>query len=307
MDFAAGDIGAVWGVTLVDGRRVVVKALRPGADLARVAAVVLSQQVLVDRGFPCAEVLDGPSVTDGVVTVIEQWLDRQSSGDPHVPADRAAMAAGLAWQIELLGDVDGRDLVRAAPAWTRWADGTPRTGGLWPDPHDPIFDFAPLIDIEGAADHYAWLDDLARGASSVLQSPAGRPVVGHTDWVWQNVAVSDGVLQAAFDWDSLAWADEPAVVGLCAGAFSQGGPHPPDALSHHEVVAFLDDYQRARGSLFSRVEQERAGAATTWVRCYNARCQLDNRLRRRLSPPAGSFIDQLEAERDHPALPVTWV
>ena len=37
-----------------------------------------------------------------------------------------------------------------------------------------------------------------------------------------------------------------------------------------------------------------AEAAAAWVRCYNARGQLDNLHRRGLDPPAGSFVEAIE-------------
>jgi len=292
IEFTAGAVGAVWAVALGDGRRVMVKALRPPVDLPRMAAVTRSQRVLAGRGFPCPAVLDGPIVTDGVVAVVEELrLVGAGSGDPHHDLDRAAMAVGLARQVALLADLDGEDLVAGAPAWSRWADGSARTGGLWPEPHDPVFDFT-------VAREHGWIDQLARQAAAVLLQPAvGRPVIGHSDWVWQNVAVRDGVLLAGYDWDSLAWVDEPAVVGLCAGAFSQGSPTSPDAPSRPEVEAFADDYDTARSVRFTRAERRRLDAAATWVRCYNARCQLDNLVRRSMTLPTGSFLDQLVAER----------
>jgi len=63
------------------------------------------------------------------------------------------------------------------------------------------------------------------------------------------------------------------------------------------VADFIEDYQTARGRRFDHTERQLANAAATWVRCYNARCQLDNQHRRGLNPPPGSFIDQLRTEQ----------
>jgi hypothetical protein len=68
---------------------------------------------------------------------------------------------------------------------------------------------------------------------------------------------------------------------------------PPDAPTAEEVAAFLDDYDRVRA--FSLPERRTAEAAARWVRCYNARCQLDNFHRRGLAPPTGSFVEALGA------------
>lgn len=101
----------------------------------------------------------------------------------------------------MLADRDGAALVQGAPAWTDW------TRVPWPVPHDPIFDFSSL------PAEYGWLDRAAARAAEILHDDLGRPVVGHTDWVFQNVAVQDRRLLAGYDWDSLAWLSEPAVLG----------------------------------------------------------------------------------------------
>jgi len=84
---------------------------------------------------------------------------------------------------------------------------------------------------------------------------------------------------------------------MIAGSFTQGSPEAPDAPPAAEIVEFIEDYESARGRRFDGAEQRAVRAAATWVRCYNARCQVDNLDRRNLAPPAGSFIDQLRAER----------
>jgi hypothetical protein len=280
--FTGGDIGAVFGLRLTDGREVVLKALRPGADARRLRAVVRAQETLAASGFGCARVLDGPSRTDGVLAIVEERLTFASTGSPHDPTARAAMAAALAAQIDILRGADGTDLVTGRPAWADWS------AGAWPQPHDPVFDFSTPVP------GFEWIDQTADAAAATLRAADHLPrVIGHTDWVWQNVCVRDGVFVVGYDWDSLVYAPEPAVVGLCAGAFTQGSQVPPDAPTTEEVAAFLDDYDRVRA--FSPAERGIAEAAATWVRCYNARCQLDNLYRRGLDPPPGPFVEALGA------------
>src|SRR3954452_7326992 len=278
--FTGGDIGAVFGLRLTDGREVVLKALRPGADDRRLQTVVRAQNMIAASGFGCARVLDGPSRTDGVLAIVEERLSCVSTGSAHDPTARGAMATALAGQIDILRGVDGTDLITGRPAWSDW------TAGAWPEPHDPVFDFStPVPDFE-------WIDQTADAAAATLRAADHLPrVIGHSDWVWQNVCVRDGVFIAGYDWDSLVYAPEPAVVGLCAGAFTQGSPVPPDAPTTDDVAAFLDDYDRIRA--FSPAERDIAEAAATWVRCYNARCQLDNLYRRGLDPPTVSFVEAL--------------
>lgn len=282
--FQAGDNGAVFGVRVAGAKDLVVKALRLDEDAARLRSVVHCQRALAAAGFGCADVVDGPSRTDGVLAVVEQHLSCTPTGSPHDPAARRAMAAGLARQIELLRDLDGSPLVAGRPAWANW------DRGAWPRPHDPIFDFS--VPVSG----FEWLDHTAGNAARALRAASSLPsVIGHSDWVWQNVCVRDGRLVAGYDWDSLIFAPESCIVGLAAGAFTQGSPVPPDAPSAIEVADFISDYQTASHRDFGPLEQKMAEAAAIWVRCYNARCQVDNRVRRAIAAPAGSFIDQLEA------------
>src|SRR3954452_166005 len=75
--FTGGDVGAVVGLRLTDGRDVVLKALRPGADDRRLQTVVRAQNMIAASGFGCARVLDGPSRTDGVLAIVEERLTGQ--------------------------------------------------------------------------------------------------------------------------------------------------------------------------------------------------------------------------------------
>lgn len=287
VSFQAGAIDAVFGLRLADGRDVVLKALRGGADLDRIHTVVRCQTLLSQRGFGCPGVINGPNVTDGVVAIVEHEVRCESSGSPHDAAARVAMAAALARQITLLRDTDGARLLHGRPAWTSW------DAGAWPHPHDPIFDFATPID------GFGWIDEAADAAAVQLRETADwHRVIGHSDWVWQNVCVVDGRFVAAYDWNSLVFAPESVIAGLCAGAFTQGAPEPPDAPSWPAVLRFLDSYTASTGIAFDPAQRRAAEAAARWVRCYNARCQIDNQVRRGLAPPRGSFVEALAAEVD---------
>lgn len=282
--FQAGDIGAVFGLRLDDGRRVVLKALRPGARLHRAAAVADCQNRLAAAGFGCPVVLAGPARTDDVAAVIEQDISCRSTGSPHDNATRAVMAAALADQIALLRNVTGQDLVEGRPTWANWHT------GAWPPSHDPIFDFTTPVP------GFAWLDAAADIAAEVLRDADTHlpPVIGHSDWVWQNVCIRDGQFVTGYDWDSLIYAPEPAIAGLVAGSFTQGSSHPPHGPAPGEITAFLADYQAAT-RIFDPEELAVATAAATWVRCYNARCHLDNAHRRGMTPPPGAALEQLAA------------
>ena len=75
-----------------------------------------------------------------------------------------------------------------------------------------------------------------------------------------------------YDWDSLAWLPEAAVVGAAAGMFASA--EGPILAPLESSMAFLDAYQVSRGRTFSVEEREVAWAASIWPALYNAREQV---------------------------------
>src|SRR6185436_19775478 len=86
--FRAGRIDAVYGVRAAVGRRLVVKAHRPPADLGARRAVVRAQTALVEAGFPCARPVAGPIEVEGRTVTVETLLDAGAPADPRDPAIR---------------------------------------------------------------------------------------------------------------------------------------------------------------------------------------------------------------------------
>jgi Phosphotransferase enzyme family len=256
--FRSGRIAAVYGLRLVDGRRVAVKVHRAPVDADRLARTVRCQRLLAEAGFPCPLPVDGPVRVGHHVAVVESLVDLGSAGDAHQPAARAAMAQALAWQVDVLRSVPARSLVHGAPAWTRYEQGP------WPVPHDPIFDFSRT------PTGYGWLDALAGRAAALLPVEAAE-VVGHADWVCGNVRFTADAVTAAYDWDSLVGQSEAVLVGFAAGAYTEGSNGGSTAPAPDEVAAFLADYVTATRQ-FSSAERTVASAAATWVLAYNARC-----------------------------------
>ncbi len=77
VQFRAGRISAVYGVRTRDGRAVVLKVHRHGADTAHLAAAVLAQHRLADAGYPCPRPLHGPIGVRGRAVVIETMCSRR--------------------------------------------------------------------------------------------------------------------------------------------------------------------------------------------------------------------------------------
>jgi len=101
--------------------------------------------------------------------------------------------------------------------------------GPWPVPHDTILDFT------STPAGYGWLDELAAAAADRAGSVAGPTVIGHSDWYARNLRLADGVVVAAYDWDSVIADTEPVI----AGSFTTGNATGPGAPTPGEVGRFL--------------------------------------------------------------------
>ena len=260
--FRAGRLAAVYGLQLTNGLEIVTKVYR-AADVERLTAAVSCQRFLADARYPCPSPLDAPVEVDGHVVLLEALLDRGERGDAHHAVTRRAMAQALSEQIRILRSVPGlqSSLVKP-PAWAAYDHGP------WPIPHDPIFDFtATPVGFE-------WLDHIAMLAAEALGPRRQPDAIGHSDLVCQNLRFNEDGVCAAYDWDSLLAESEPVLVGVVAGAYTEGSIAGAGAPTPQEAVAFLSDYEANRHAPFSKSDQAAATAAATWVLAYNARCGL---------------------------------
>lgn len=273
--FTGGNLAAVHGVRLADGRDVVVK-VRPSA--ARYAGCTAVQRHLWAAGFPCPEPLAGPLplmpegeggagvAGSGALCVNAESLvpgggPYPAGGDEAAETARSAAFAGLLARFVALAPSPAEvgDLA-PSPAWIDWDHAHP---GLWPPPDDRDVDLNALPET-------AWIDELGREARARLAAArdAAR-VIGHCDWESHNLDFRDGRPVAVHDWDSVAAAPETVIVGV-AGAMWPAGAHCAGA-SLEQTEAFLDAYQSARGRRFSPGELAQCWAAGLWIRAFNAK------------------------------------
>ena len=80
---------------------------------------------------------------------------------------------------------------------------------------------------------------------------------------------------AIYDWDSVSTELEPLVAGQAAASFTYTEElDEPVARwpTPDESLAFLADYEAARGGAFSGAEQKTAHAACVYLIAYAARC-----------------------------------
>ena len=94
-------------------------------------------------------------------------------------------------------------------------------------------------------------------------------MLGHADFEAQNLRWRGRDLWTVFDWDSLAWMPEAALVGAAAGSFAS--TEIPTLAPLDSSTAFVAAYQVARGRRFSPEEIEVAWAASIWPAGHNAR------------------------------------
>jgi hypothetical protein len=258
-EFFGAGVGCVHGGRLPDGRRVVVKlhALRVAVPFLEAMQAV--QRHLAADGFPCPEPLAGPIRFDRATAVAESLLDRGTDEDAHDPAVRRTMAASLARLVERCRPLVALDALRDHPMRVA-------PGELWPVPHDPRFDF------EATRAGAEWLDRIAAEATAV--PAAGAWVVGHADWRVEHLRFERGAVSAVYDWDSVRIDREPALVGAAAYAFTANWSREDLVYlpTLEEALAFVADYEEARGRPFTAAEHRSARASLVYMMAYSARC-----------------------------------
>jgi hypothetical protein len=259
--FYQSSVGAVAGVELTDGRRVVLKAYQPDRSFERLQEVARLQRCLAQHGCLAPPVLAGPEPLGRGHLLIEAHVARGETRDGHEPAIRAAIARSLhAVSTALSPLVASSSLPPHALALLP-------PDRLWPTPHSKLFDFEATL--AGAEE----IDALARLARPRML-PVGAVVLGHSDWRAEHLRFEGQRPVAAFDWDSLCKSHEPELVGFIAHGFcadwSRSGHVQAPTLA--EARAFVDEYEAARGTAFTAAERRALGAAFAYSVAYSSRC-----------------------------------
>ena len=260
-EFYSVGVGSTHGLLLGDGRRVVVKVHRATTDVAQLSAVHQVQRHLAAAGFPAPQPLRGPTPLARGIAVAEELLDRGAWRDAHDPEVRRLVAGGLARQIELSRELVGLAGLESVTTAMRQR---------WVTPHDRRFDFPATS--EGAD----WIERLAAEALRLLdEEGAGEPAIGHSDWRVEQLRFVGGRLSAAWDWDSLGYGLEPVFAGSSAHCFTADYrvDHLDVVPTLEEALAFLADFEAARGAPFGGDERRTAIAALVATMAYSARCE----------------------------------
>jgi hypothetical protein len=250
--FRTGHLTRVIGTRLADGREVVVR-VRPAAT--RIAACTEVQRRLFESGYPCPQPLAGPAPLGAHEATAESYIP----GGATLPdSERTAQpfAVALAQLVHLAPPPGQVPSLAPAPAWAAWNHSQ---GGLWPRPEDLDADL-------NKAGGPGWIDEAGRAARQKLREGRDQAVIGHGDWITDNLRWHGSRLLVAYDWDSLITDSEAVIAGLAAAIYRY-----PELTTVTETREFLDAYATARRRPFDPGELQRCWAAGTWTRAFDAK------------------------------------
>lgn len=261
--FYESSVGAVCGVCLVDGRRVVIKVHQPSSSLDFLQSVVRVQHHLVEHGYPCPKpFLDPRPLAHGIATT-EEFVDDGVYHHAYDPTIRRSMAEMLAQLIQLTSMPEEIPGVQLATF-----DKHIPVGIIWPTPHSKLFDF------EATSSGAEWIDEIARQMQDIKLHGAGQFVLGHADWGVKHFRFAGERVRVIYDWDSLAYEKEPIIVGQASGYFTYTEFFGESRLpTDEEANAFVDEYEAARGMPFTIEERQTLKAAKIYGIAYAARCE----------------------------------
>ena len=265
--FYAVSVGAVAGVTLADGRRVVVKGYQPETPPVLLREIVRLRNRLREIGVAAPAGLGGPTPFGRGHAIIESFLDAGRIEDTHQPPFRRALARGLFDFIEAARPLNTPEALYTYRELRK-------SGRLWRPP-------PKRFDLEATAAGAEYIDEVARAATDQIEQnlEAGELVIGHADWRAEHVRFEtngdDIHVAAIYDWDSLQKRREPALVGVTACCFCANWTARETialAPTLDEAKAFVADYEAARGRPFEREERLLMGGAFAYNVAYLARC-----------------------------------
>lgn len=273
----SAQMASVFGLRLTDGREVAVKSR--GDETGRTASCVAAQLHLADHGFPCARPLTPVTHVGELAVNAEEWRPggQMRRGDSAAEA-RLSAAAFARLSAELEPVLVAPPLPN--PYWLDWDHGGK---DLWPA--------KPFLEERDQSLVPDFVVDCVTRATARLRAADLPCVLGHADFEAQNLRWRGSDLWTVFDWDSLAWMPEAALVGAASGSFAS--TEVPTLAPLDSSTAFVAAYQSSRGRRFSPEEIEVAWAASIWPAGHNARGEalFDS------APAAGRPLREQAAER----------
>jgi len=256
-------VGATFVLKLTDNDRVVIKAHGLDQDRAALRASSQIQAALAQEGVLCPRVLVFPQQWHSTILSAQAYVAAGDRINGFAPFVRQAMARHLAELMQRTRQYS--QFAADLPLWMPWLFDR---STLWPKPHNVLFDF------EQTASGATWIDDIARLAQAILLKADGETAIGHSDWSVQNMAFRGTELVCIYDWDSLRVGKEAFFVGGAARCFAHDWRFegPERSITLAEVLAFVKEYETARGCAFTAAEWQTVGAAIVYTAAYGTRC-----------------------------------
>jgi hypothetical protein len=262
--FFLASAGCVLGVHLESGDDVVIKVYQRRWCAQFLDAVQRAQERAAEGAIPCPRPRLGPTqfATERPnLAVVETLIADPGMHVGSSARERWVSARGLALQISLCLEMDGAEALARHPLRTPEHE-------LFPEPHSPLFDF------EATSVGAEWIEDIARRALLARDEDVSTTVVAHTDWSARNVRFDQERLLAVYDWDSVALVPESTALGQAAITWSvTADPGGTEFPTPDDVMAYMDDYQRARGRPLTADQLKSARAAAVYTLAYTARCE----------------------------------
>jgi Phosphotransferase enzyme family len=253
--FGGKSVGAVFGLELTSGERVVLKLFHPMFPPAELQAMQRCLEGLVARGFPAPPPRTPLFRADDRITGGFYAYRDGELADGHAPDVRRELARSLAELARLTADVEVPGLP-LSPA---------RGPTLWATPHRSFDSNEP----SPATD---WIDEVARSAQAVVRGAAAALQPVHLDWGVKNVRFRDGRVCAVYDWDSLAAGSEAEMVGRASAEFPTQWERPRRRTpTIDESAAYVGEYEQARGQAFTAEERAVADASADYLVAQVAR------------------------------------
>lgn len=248
--FASKSVGAVFGLTLADGMNVVLKLFPTSFSESELRAIERCLAHVVAAGFPATKQLTPLFRAEGLWAAFYELAPGRVL-DPHTPEVRTKLARALADFARVMTGIDPSGLPLSPT----------RRDALWPPAH--------RIGINLSIPGGEWIDARAEAAQRLIRATHLPLFAAHTDWAASHALFEGERLSAVIDWDSLMQASEAEMVGRAAAEFtlqwSAQGPQGPLTPTRDEAIAFVREYEAARGRRFDTVEQRVISASADYL------------------------------------------
>ena len=258
-------MGTVTGVELDDGRRVRLKWWDGTRSEARLRECRRIHHALHSTGYPSptplGELVGSEYGSAAGWMAAEHWEERGTVGDTRQRPVRREIARALWALVER-----AKPLVDSTSLGGAWFTSLP-SGRAYPQ---MLFNQGPFA---ASAEGAEWIDQIALFARGCAPPTSGSKVIGHFDFRAEHLLFDEeGQLSMVYDWDSLHLELDTVMVGAAAHAFTVDQTaerrHVPTL---EEVLAFIDDYENARGERFTQEEHRTVHASALYSLSYSAR------------------------------------